>query len=254
MIRQFILPVALLLLLATGSDGQSNTFPASGDVGIGTLSPAAKLHVSGGRIKVENPTSTQSQFGGLWPLYIVGNWPNVGFNAYVDDNNWKYGAGSVNNYGGTIQFNPNNGDFTFHSSSAAGNTGANIHYNTLLTLKQNGTVGIGAPTPGNYKLNVAGLINASSIVVQSGFKNTPVFNRHYQLPALSSIEQYINTHHQLPGIPSAKTMTTEGVDLGKMNEALLHKIQELTLYLIQQQKSIAAIQSDIQQLKQRHHN
>ncbi len=58
------------------------------------------------------------------------------------------------------------------------------------------------------------------------------------LPSLSEVESYITRHRHLPGIPSAKEVENNGVDLGEMNAKLLQKVEELTLYVIDLQKQI----------------
>ena len=56
--------------------------------------------------------------------------------------------------------------------------------------------------------------------------------------SLSEIETYIKEHHHLPGIPSANKIKSEGLLLKQMNLLLLEKIEELTLFTIEQQKEL----------------
>jgi hypothetical protein len=63
----------------------------------------------------------------------------------------------------------------------------------------------------------------------------------YQLPSLRDIEKYIKAEQHLPGISAAAEVEKEGLDLGEMNRKLLEKIEELTLYLIQQQNENEAV-------------
>src|SRR5690606_18546561 len=63
-----------------------------------------------------------------------------------------------------------------------------------------------------------------------------VFDKSYKLKPLSEVEQYIKTNHHLEGIPSAKVVETEGMDVAAMNIKLLKKVEELTLYMIQLKK------------------
>lgn len=64
-----------------------------------------------------------------------------------------------------------------------------------------------------------------------------VFAENYELPRLREIEKYIQREHHLPGIPSAGEILNKGIDLGDNQAVLLQKIEELTLYIIQQDKS-----------------
>jgi hypothetical protein len=64
----------------------------------------------------------------------------------------------------------------------------------------------------------------------------------YRLKSLHEVEDHIRVHRRLPDIPSASDVAANGVDLGEMQAKLLLKIEELTLYMIEQQKTIAALQ------------
>lgn len=65
-----------------------------------------------------------------------------------------------------------------------------------------------------------------------------VFNNHYNLPSLKDVEKYIIEKGHLQNIPSAKDVAENGLLLGDMNAKLLQKIEELTLYTIQQKKEL----------------
>lgn len=66
---------------------------------------------------------------------------------------------------------------------------------------------------------------------------------------LEEVAQYIETHKHLPNVPSAKEAESEGIDVGSMQAKLLEKIEELTLYIIQQQKELNTLKQEIQILK-----
>jgi hypothetical protein len=76
-------------------------------------------------------------------------------------------------------------------------------------------------------------IKAKSINVEIDNVADYVFEKEYNLLPLSSVEQFIIKNKHLPEIPSASEMQTKGMDIAEMNNLLLKKIEELTLYLIE---------------------
>ena len=69
-----------------------------------------------------------------------------------------------------------------------------------------------------------------------------VFNKNYKLMPLNKVADYVKENKHLPDVPSAADVKKEGIDLGSMDAKLLKKIEELTLYVIQQQKQIDELQ------------
>jgi hypothetical protein len=108
----------------------------------------------------------------------------------------------------------------------------------------NGNIGVGTATP-TEKLSVNGKIRAKEIKVETGWADF-VFAKAYKLPTLQAIESHIKEKGHLPGIPSAAEVEKNGVELGDMNKRLLQKIEELTLYLIEQKKEIDALKASAQ--------
>ncbi|MCK5765107.1 MAG: hypothetical protein KAH26_03945 [Bacteroidales bacterium] len=98
-----------------------------------------------------------------------------------------------------------------------------------------GTVGIGTSDTYGYKLAVNGAIITEEVTVKVS-EDWPdyVFNKDYALLPLQQLESYIESNRHLPGIPSAEDIRDEGLRLGEMERLLLKKIEELTLYIIQQ--------------------
>lgn len=99
-----------------------------------------------------------------------------------------------------------------------------------------GKLGIGTTTP-DEKLTVKGKIHSEEVRVDLSVPAPDyVFEPHYNLQTLESLEKFIKSEKHLPEIPSAKEMEANGVELGLMNMLLLKKIEELTLYLIDLKK------------------
>ena len=74
-----------------------------------------------------------------------------------------------------------------------------------------------------------------------------VFKDNYQLKDLSEVEAFIKANKHLPEIPSAEEMEETGVNLAEMNKLLLMKVEELTLYSIEQEKKIEKLTEDRRQ-------
>lgn len=98
---------------------------------------------------------------------------------------------------------------------------------------------------GEYNF-VNGVIRAEEVVVEL-MKDWPdyVFNDDYQLTSLEDVKKFIDDNGHLPGVPSAGQVSEEGVKLGEINTKLLEKIEELTLYIIQQEERIQALENKL---------
>lgn len=114
-----------------------------------------------------------------------------------------------------------------------------------MTIESNGSVGIGTESPSStYLLSVNGKVRAKEIKVESSWSDF-VFKPGYKLKTLSEVESYIKENGHLPEIPSEQEVTENGVELGDITSKLLMKIEELTLYIIEQQKEIEKLNSYI---------
>lgn len=119
-------------------------------------------------------------------------------------------------------------------------------------IGSNGNVGIGTGQP-DAKLTVKGDIHTREVRVDMSGAVGPdfVFESDYNLRTLEETEQYIKTHKHLPEIQSAEDMDVNGFELKEMNLKLLQKVEELTLYLIEQNKEIKTQKEEVKVLKER---
>jgi hypothetical protein len=119
---------------------------------------------------------------------------------------------------------------------------------TCTTATFSGNVGVGSANP-DQKLTVNGKIHAQEVIV---FLNVPadyVFARDYALMPLQKVEQYVQQNSHLPETSSAAEVKQQGLSVGEMQNKLLQKVEELTLYAIQQNKKIEAMEKRIKELE-----
>lgn len=182
-------------------------------VGAGTNAPTAQLHVG-----VANTTSWNTV--GLQ----INSWsrPNLNGNimAIFDEPN-TFPAGTQ-----TLLFAVDKTQTIIPNRLRIGATAANGAY-------------------ASYKLSVDGDMIAKRCVIQVSNWADYVFENNYALPALSELELYVAKNKHLPGVPSATEVQENGVEMGEMNKVLLQKVEELTLYIIEQNKKIERLEEKI---------
>jgi hypothetical protein len=111
-----------------------------------------------------------------------------------------------------------------------------------------GNVGIGTINPLN-KLDVKGTIHSQEVKVDMLNWSDFVFKKEYNLPTLEEVEKHITEKGHLENIPNEKEVLEKGINLGEMNAKLLQKVEELTLYMIEQNKRMNKLEKDNQELK-----
>jgi hypothetical protein len=197
-------------------------FPfVAGNVGIGTFTPLYKLTLDG----------------------------NMGFY----ENGTVYGT--INNQGGDLKINARLGLL------------ANPSYDIILQeetspIQTSGKVGIGVSNPqaklhvgsqvligafanpaNGYLLSVDGKVMAEEMRIEDSFGWPDyVFEEEYHLKSLGHLKNEIESLGHLPGIPSAKTIEEEGIQVGEMQKKQMEKIEELTLYILQLHERIEKLE------------
>ena len=118
-----------------------------------------------------------------------------------------------------------------------------------------GKIFIGTKSFGNVSIPANTLLGVKGFIVAQGLKVTQnnwpdyVFDAKYKLLPLSELATYIRKYKHLPGLPSVKEVSKEGINVGDNQAMLLQKIEELTLYLLEQNKKIEELKKEIGNLK-----
>jgi hypothetical protein len=113
-----------------------------------------------------------------------------------------------------------------------------------------GQIVIGDLEPASgYRLSVDGKIASEEILVDiSGDWPDYVFEPHYDLLSLDEVRAYIRDVGHLPGLPGAEDVETSGIELGEMNRILVQKIEELTLYILDQDQRIKDLSEEVRSI------
>tara|TARA_B110000090_G_scaffold69724_1_gene79721 strand:- start:1059 stop:1625 length:567 start_codon:yes stop_codon:yes gene_type:complete len=93
-----------------------------------------------------------------------------------------------------------------------------------------------------------GTLRATKMNVDAKWWADFVFDKEYILPSLNDVEAFIAENKHLPDMPSEAEVLENGLDLGEMQALQQQKIEELTLYIIQQQKQIDQLLKTVTQL------
>jgi hypothetical protein len=223
--KLFYLLVLAVLFSAFSSHAQ-NTFPATGNVGIGTTSPQASLDVKG-NIQLSSA---------LLPMGVMTELPGTGTPLVNLSLNFRETNKNINYVGGAMRIDSRSDSPLFQWLARPAGSGTE---NTVMAILTNGYVGIGTNTP-REALSVNGNIRSKSIKVELANWPDYVFKKDYPLPSLADVKAYIDENQHLPDMPSEAEIAKDGLNLGEMNKLLLKKVEELTLYLIEKDKEVKA--------------
>jgi len=220
-----------------------------GKVGIGTTNPTF------GKLQVNNITS----YGNYGPdnQTITANNTNTngmgGFFGIVGksgNNSDPYTWAGLGGGKSTITGNGEYGGYlTLWTTSNGENGQAASGMYERMRITSAGNIGIGTTNP-DQKLTVKGKIHAEEVIIDLAVPADYVFKPNYKLMPLHQVEQFVKANSHLPEIPSASEITKNGLSVGEMQNKLLQKVEELTLYAIQQNKKIESLEKQIKELKQ----
>ncbi|MFZ1676283.1 MAG: hypothetical protein WAT91_03365 [Saprospiraceae bacterium] len=250
----------------TGGSSSSRTVPTEAKLTMETpLNSTGWMHIGGpdsiivseviGGISAAIGTSTNHAFR------LTAGTSGKGVHIYPDGN-VVIGTNVQGSFGRLTLHTPDNSDGFAHYSSGGillktivGGTSAGFGTFTnhkmrifangvsVINIAPDGNIGMGLENPlAGYRLSVNGSIKAKEIVVETvGFPDY-VFAPDYKSLSLSEVERFIQLHHHLPNIPSASEVEENGLAIGAMQNKMMEKIEELTLYIIELNKRIESLE------------
>jgi Bacterial Ig domain len=155
---------------------------------------------------------------------------------------------SLNYFWSTTGNIATNGDSNFIGSVDSNRLSFRTNNLERMTILKDGTIGIGTKTTYGYALAVNGTGIFTKVKVKT-FSTWPdyVFGKDYHLLDLHELEAYLARYHHLPDIASEAEVQRDGIDVGDHQAALLKKVEELTLYLIDENKKLQVQQVRLDQ-------
>lgn len=202
----------------------------NGNVGVGTIDPQARFEVAKENIGNQNLVLAKfSSYGASGGSNMI----SIGYHSTANlEVNSGYTSGGFR-YG-------DYGDFNIENESLSTTHGA-------INFVTNKKIQMAIMPNGNALLN--GKLETKEIKVTLTPTADFVFDEKYDLPKLEDVEKHIKEKKHLPEIASARIMEKEGVNIGEFQIKLLQKIEELTLYSIEQNKKINQLQKENETLK-----
>jgi len=203
------------LIIANGMDTSSVLIYgdfSSGNVGLGIMTPAERLHLN--------------QPSGHLGMRISSDAASYQYLNFGADKGYGFGR------------DPNN-KFFLNAEQPLG-----IGTLRILTATETGLVGIGTSSPA-YKLDVAGDINTTGEIRRNGsLYNHPdyVFEPDHEMMPLVELNEYLIQNRHLPGMPSVEEVREDGVKLFEHNRLMLEKLEEAYLYILALEERITQLE------------
>jgi len=226
------------LVFATAKDANLKDrliIKSNGNIGIGIDQPNELMHLSSSKPKIRLGSSVAAE-------NFTGELGGIVFSKHYD----IHSVSKIYSKTSWSKDSYNSADLVFA-------TAKNGNLEDRFIIRSNGYVGIGTTDPKNT-LSVNGTIWAKEVKVTMTDAADWVFEDDYELKSLEEVETFINENKHLPDIPSADEFREQDMNVAEMNNKLLQKIEELTLYLIEQNKEIELLKRKMQEKETDHNN
>ena len=240
-----IVVLGLLLPLkieAAWTSSGNNDYKINGFVGLGMSNPADPLHINSTDANFIN----DSYLSSLGKAYIgegAGSWwilgakaaatgdglNNIASNSYLNNGwkrrDWRKEVWILSNY-----ITGNNTGYFRISHSSPQNQSNISNLKPIFNIDSLGNT------------TIDGTLVTKQVKVKSNVWSDYVFEEDYNLKSLGEVEEYVKANNRLPGIPSSQEVLENGIDIGDMQRLQMEKIEELTLYTIEQNKRIELLE------------
>jgi hypothetical protein len=247
-------------LLPVAAGAQDDVLFVTGDkVGIGTATPATELHVATGdapEIRLEQDGSggqtpqtwdlagDETGFfvrdvtnGGQVPLRVASNAPTSSVEVTAAGD---VGMGTAapaapfhlqrTTATGLLMQLERNGDLFFRQKNSVTGQFADMN---LIGNEFRINFGMGGPGP---ELR---LTNMGDLIILGTYTPDYVFDPDYALMPLTELADFVARERHLPNVPNAAEIREHGLNVNAFPMQLLEKIEELTLYTLQQERTIS---------------
>ncbi|CUH89332.1 hypothetical protein PH5382_03278 [Phaeobacter sp. CECT 5382] len=193
-----------------------------GDIGLGTASPDAGLHVTRGSLLVEEGDSGAPE--AIVHVRRTGGGAGLDILKLQSDNSFEvlFQNDAPSAVVDVFKIAHTGSEFRILNQDTAGTTEFSLDADGNLSLL------------GNLTVNTGG--------TSASFPDY-VFDPEYELMPLAQVEAFIQTNGHLPKVPSAEQVSQEGINVSALQITLLEKVEELTLYTLAQQKLIEELTS-----------
>ncbi|WP_430827364.1 hypothetical protein [Chryseobacterium indologenes] len=231
--------------IVSKGDYKDQKFVINGDngfVGVGTSEPRAKLDLWGNILA--GVTSSTEGINAFAIRYVDGSLSNWGS---LRSSGSSYMSFGVKANGTNIGRLSSSGTLDFAKSAVtAGNDGfqflvapaQQVALDSPITMTEVMKINL------NGNASLQGKFEAKEVKITLTPTADFVFDDNYDLPKLEDVEKHIKENKHLPEIASAKVMGKEGLNVGEFQIKLLQKIEELTLYTIEQNKQLKKLQDN----------
>ena len=217
------------LQLRTNNSSRLTILNSNGNVGIGTTLPSQKLTVIGNMALYPSGTTPNGSYNGSLMITQPTS-SNQFINLVKGTTAWSIGV-KGNNY-----------------AIGPGNT-TDVSFTPSFVITPGGYIGIGTTSP-DKSLTVNGTIHAKEVLVDYAIPFPDyVFDKKYTLRTLYDVDAFIKDKGHLPDIPSADDVEGKSINVADLQIRLLQKIEELTLYAVDQQKRLDEQQARIDALE-----